>query len=84
MSPKLGNALPLFRKWVGSLFTSELLHNFTQVKVKVVYLTEWTLHQKKFILLMQKCYCEVGIIIAIIRLLKLAVSSIQHLISNRE
>ena len=61
------------------LFTSGLLHNFTQVKVK-----EWTLHLKKVILLTQKCYCEVGIIIAINLLLKLAVSSIQHLKSNRE
>ena len=68
MSPH-GNALPFFinvRKCVGSLFTSGLLHNFTLVKVKEVCLTEWTLHPKKrFILLTQKCYCEVGIIIAI-------------------
>ena len=65
MSSKLGNDLPLFREWVGLLFTSGLLHNFKEVKVKEVCLREWTLHLKKFILLTQKCYCEVGIIIAI-------------------
>ena len=54
-----------FRKQVGSLFTSGLLHSFTQVKVKEVFLTEWTLHLKKCILLTQKCYCEFGIQIAI-------------------
>ena len=39
MSSKLENALPLFisvRKWVGSVFTSGLTFNFTQVKVKKV------------------------------------------------
>ena len=50
MLSKLGIALPLFINGfiqecqVGSLFTSGLLHNFTQVKVKEVCLTEWTLH----------------------------------------
>ena len=34
MSTKLGNALLLFKKWVGSPLTSGLLHNLTQVKVK--------------------------------------------------
>ena len=32
---------------VGSLFTSGLLHNFTQLGVKEVCLTELTLHFKK-------------------------------------
>ena len=41
---KLGNALANLRKWTGSLFTSGLLHNFVQVKVKEVCLSEWTLH----------------------------------------
>ena len=39
MPSKLENALPLFisvRKWVGSVFTSGLTFNFTQVKVKKV------------------------------------------------
>ena len=36
------------------------------------------------ILLTQNCYCEVGVIIAIDQLLKLAVSTIQHLKSNQE
>ena len=87
MPSKLENAFPLFinaRKWVGSSFTSGLLHDLTQVKVKEVYHTEWTLHLKKFILPTQKCYCEVGIIIIINLLFKLAVSSIHHLNSNRE
>ena len=47
MPSKLGNALPLFinvRKRVDSPFISGLLRNFTQVKVKEVCLTEWTLH----------------------------------------
>ena len=70
--------MPLFIKWVDSLFTSGLLHNFTQAKVKEVSLTERTLYLKKFTLLTQKCYCKVGIIVAITQLLKLAVSSIQH------
>ena len=37
MTSKLKNAVPLFitvRKWVGSLLTSGLTSNFTQVKVK--------------------------------------------------
>ena len=83
MSSKLGNALPLFIIFVivqecqvGSLFFSDLLHNFTQVKAKEICLTEWTLHLKKVFLLTQKCCCEVGIIIAIYEMLKLAVSTI--------
>ena len=67
MPCKLGNALPLcinVTKWVGSLFTSGILHNVAQVKVKEVYLTDWTLRLKKSILT-QKYYCEVGNIIAI-------------------
>ena len=48
MPSKLGNALPLFidvivqESQVVSAH-SGLLHNSTQVKVKEVYLTEWTL-----------------------------------------
>ena len=38
-SSNLGNALPLFKKWVDSLFTSGLLDSFTQVKIKEVGLT---------------------------------------------
>ena len=50
MPSKLGNALTLFiivRKWVGLVFSSNLLHNFTWVKVKEVCLTGWILHLKK-------------------------------------
>ena len=72
MPSKQGNTLPLFINviiqecQVGSMFTSGLLHNFTQGKVKEVFLTEGTLHlKKKIFLLTQKCYCGVGIIIAI-------------------
>ena len=39
MPSKLENALPLFisvRKWVGSVFTSGLTFNLTQVRVKKV------------------------------------------------
>ena len=90
MPSKLGNALPLFiiiiiqGCHVGPLITSGLLHNFTQVKVKKVCLTNSTLHLTNIILLTQNCYCEVGVIIAIDQLLKLAVSTIQHLKSNQE
>ena len=85
MSSKLGKPLPLFinSNIQECQVVSGLLHNFTHVKVKEVCPTEWTLHLKKNILLAQKCYCEVGIIIAINVLLKLAVSSIQYLKSNR-
>ena len=68
MPSKLGNTLSLLanvRKWVGLLFTLVILHNMTQVKVKEICLTEWNLHLRKVILLTQKCYCEVAIIIAI-------------------
>ena len=68
---------------VGSLFTSGLLYIFTQVKVIDVCLTEWFSHLKKIILLTEKCYYEVGNIIAINCLPKLAVSSIEHLEANR-
>ena len=61
----LSQEMPLFRKWVDSLFTSGLLHNFTQVKVKEVFLKQWALHLKKLTLLKQKYHCEVGIIIAL-------------------
>ena len=43
MLSKLENALPLFisaRKWVGSLLTSGLTFNFTQVKVKGWYASQ--------------------------------------------
>ena len=71
MPPKLGNTLPLFiniRKWVGSLFTSCLLHYLTQVKVKEVCLTEWTLHLKKISFLFKNANMKmkVRIIVAII------------------
>ena len=65
MSSKIGNDLPLFRKWEASLFTSGLLHNFTQIKVIEVCLTEGNLHLKTFVLITQKYYREIGIIIAI-------------------
>ena len=50
----------------------------------MLHRAEWTLHREIFILLTQKCYCEVGIFIAIDYLHRLAVSSIQHLKSYRE
>ena len=52
MSSKLENTLPLFisvRKWVGSVLTSGLTLNFTQVKVKGRHASQSdrTLHLKK-------------------------------------
>ena len=61
MPSKLENALPLFisvRKWVGSVLTSGLTFNFTQVKLEGRYASERTLH------LSYKRHCEVSIIIA--------------------
>ena len=38
-----------YHKWEGSLFTSDLLHDFTLVKVEEVNLTGWAfLHLVKF------------------------------------
>ena len=68
---------------VGSLFASGFLYIFTQVKVTEVRLTEWFLTLKKIIVLIEKCYYEVGNIIAINCLPKLSVSSIEHLEANR-
>ena len=64
MPSKLEKALPLFisvRKWVDSVFTSGLTFNFTQVKVKKVGMP----HRVRKIILTQKRYCEVSIIIVI-------------------
>ena len=52
MPSKLGNTLPLFisvRKWVGTVLTSGLTLNFTQVKVKGTHASQSdrTLHLKK-------------------------------------
>ena len=52
MPYKLENTLPLFisvRKWVGSVLTSGLTLNFTQVKVKGTHSSQSdrTLHLKK-------------------------------------
>ena len=50
MLPKIEDAILLFiniRKWAGLLLTSGLLHNFTQIKVKDVCLTERALHLVK-------------------------------------
>ena len=47
MPSKLENALPLFisvRKWVGSVLTSGLTFNFTQVKVKGRYASQSELY----------------------------------------
>ena len=67
MSSKLENALPLFisvRKWVGSVLTSGLTFNFTQVKVKGRHASQSELYILKKIILTQKRHCEVSIIIA--------------------
>ena len=47
MSSKLENTLPLFisiRKWVGSVLTSGLTLNFTQVKVKGTHASQSELY----------------------------------------
>ena len=65
MPSKLENTLPLFisvRKWVGSVLTSGLTFNFTQVKGR--HASQSELYIVKKIILTQKHYCEVSIIIA--------------------
>ena len=67
MPSKLENALPLFisvRKWVGSVFTSGLTFNFTQVKVKKAGMGHSERCILKKIIVAQKRHCEVSIIIA--------------------
>ena len=59
--------------------------NFTQVKNKKGrYASQSELYILKKIILTQKCYCEVSIVIAINQLFKLAVFGIQHLNLNRD
>ena len=90
MPSKLGNVLPLFinvKKCVGSLFTSHLLNDLTEGKVKDVCLTELILHLKRFYSSHSKntiVKIKVAIIVAINLLLKLLVPSIQHFQLNRE
>ena len=68
MQSKLGNVLLLLinivikERQVGSLFTSGLLYNFTQVKVKYVYLTEWNLHLKKIALSLKNAIAKLALI----------------------
>ena len=67
MPSKLENALPLFisvRKWVGSVLTSGLTFNFTQVKIKGRHASQSELYILKKIILTQKRDCELSIIIA--------------------
>ena len=52
------------RKWVGSVLTSSLTFNFTQVKVKGRHASQNELYTLKKIILTQKRHCEVSIIIA--------------------
>ena len=67
MPSKLENTLTLFisvRKWVGSVLTSGLTFNFTQVKVKGRYHSQSEIWILKKIILTQKRHCEVSIILA--------------------
>ena len=67
MLSKLENALTLFislRKWVGSVLTSGLTFNFTQVKVKGRHASHSELYILKKIILTQKRHCEVSVTIA--------------------
>ena len=65
MPSKLENALPaLFisvRKLVGSVLTSGLTFNFTQVKVKGRHAAQSELHILTKIILTQRQHCEVSI-----------------------
>ena len=64
MPSKLENALPLFisvRKWVGSVLTSGLTFNFTQVKGRHASQSELYILRK--IIFTQKHRYEVSIII---------------------
>ena len=57
MPSKLQNTSPLFisvRKWVGSVLTSGVTFNFTQVKVKGRHALQSELYILKKILLTQK------------------------------
>ena len=65
MSSKLENALPLFisvTNWVGSVLTSGLTFNFTQVKVKGRHVSQSELYILQKIILTKKR--EVSTIIA--------------------
>ena len=52
------------REWVGSVLTSGLPFNFTQVKVKGRHASHSELYILKKIILTQKRHCEVSINIA--------------------
>ena len=67
MPSKTENALPFFinvRKLVGSVLTSGLTFNFTQVKVKGRHASQNELYILKTIILTKKRHCEVSIITA--------------------
>ena len=83
MPSKLENPLPLFMsvsKWVGSVLTSGLTFNFTQVKGRYALQSEFYILKK--IILTQKRNFEVSIIIAMNYMFRRAVFNIQHLNSN--
>ena len=52
------------REWVGSVLTSGLTFNFTQVKVKGRHASHSELYILKKIILTQKRHCEVSVTIA--------------------
>ena len=74
------------RKWVGSVLTSSLTFNFTQVKVKSRYASQSELYIFTVykIILTQKRHREVSITIVMNWMFKPAVFNNQHLNSNRE
>ena len=62
------NALLLFtsvREWVGSVLTSGLKINFTQVKIKGRHASQSEIYDLKKNYPHSKCHCEVSIIIAL-------------------
>ena len=65
MPSKLENALPLFisvRKWVGSVLTSGLTFNFTQVKVKGRHASQSEIYILKKIILTQNIIVKLALL----------------------
>ena len=65
MQSKLENVLPLFisiRKWVGSVLTSGLTFNFTQVKVKGRHASQSEIYILKKIILTQNVIVKLALL----------------------
>ena len=65
MPSKLEKTLPLFisvRKWVGSVLTSGLIFNFTQVKVKGRHASQSELYVLKKIIVTQNAIARLALL----------------------